>query len=121
MVHKFLSYSKSHIYELHALLAAMVAFLIMLVVKKPIKKWIDSYVDKKAQSNSKWNDNKALYRKRLNLILIICTIIVSMLVYNLLTHISPLIQFSSVTTFLSAVFALDIYAVYDQLRGDNNE
>ena len=38
-MHLFLSYCKSHIYELHALLSATITFFLMFEIKKPIKEW----------------------------------------------------------------------------------
>lgn len=119
-----LSYAKSHIYEIHAIIAATLAFLSMFIIKKPIKKHINAVVDKKAVQNVKWKEHKGLYTKRCNMIIIFLTMLLSFALFFIISLISPLIQFSLFTAILSGVFALTEYAVYDQFvcnKGVRNE
>ena len=113
----FLSYCKSHIYELHALLAATITFFLMFEIKKPIKIWTHKYVTEKARKNQKWSKNKKLYNKRCNMLVVITTIIIAAIVFVFFYLVSPFISFSLHMTWLSGAFALAEYAVYDQTIG----
>ena len=73
-MHLFLSYCKSHIYELHALLSATITFFLMFEIKKPIKEWTHKYVAEKAQKDKKWRENRQLYYKRCNMLVFIAAI-----------------------------------------------
>lgn len=115
-MHLILSYCKSHIYELHAILAATLTFLLMFPLKKPIKDWTRKYVSKRAHRSEKWKKNEDLYRKRMNLLVIFTTIILSMALFGIVSYLSPLIHFSWYTAILSASFSMAEYAVYDQIR-----
>lgn len=112
-----LSYCKSHIYELHALLSATIAFLLMFPVKKMIKKAIGAYVEKKALENSQWKRNRRLIQKRLNISVLVAAVLLSMSLFFIVSLISPLIEFSWFTALLSGAFSLTEYAVFDQLCG----
>ena len=68
-MHLFLSYCKSHIYELHALLSATITFFLMFEIKKPIKEGTHKYVAEKAQKDKKWRENKMCIRDRYTVLL----------------------------------------------------
>ena len=76
-MHLFLSYCKSHIYELHALLSATITFFLMFEIKKPIKEWTHKYVTEKAQKDKKWRENRQLYYKRCNMLVLIAAILIA--------------------------------------------
>lgn len=120
-MHLFLSYCKSHIYELHALVAATIVFLFMFPLKKNIKKQIDLWVDRKAVKSSKWSKNKFLFRKRCNMSILLIALILAYAVFGLISVFSPMISFSWKTAGLSGVFALTEYAVFDQLTGGRKD
>lgn len=110
-----LSYCKSHIYELHSILAATIAFFLMFWIKGSIKEMLARKVDEKAKKNPKWQKNKALYRKRCNGLLIIFTMLLSYLLFLILSFVSPLINFSLQSAVMSGVFAMTEYAIVDQI------
>lgn len=117
MVHTILSYCKSHIYELHALLAAAITFMVMQFIKSPIKVKITDWVSKKIEIDEKWMDNKKKYTKRAKSIIMIIAIAMSYFVFALISTLSPVIHYSKITAFLTAVFSIDIYAVYELITG----
>ena len=80
-MHLFLSYCKSHIYELHALLSATITFFLMFEIKKPIKEWTHKYVAEKAQKDKKWRENRQLYYKRCNMLVLIAAILIAAIVF----------------------------------------
>ena len=114
-MHLLLSYCKSHIYELHALLAATIVFFLMFPIKKPLKEQIRQWVDKKAQQNQKWQKNRRLYTKRCNMIILVLAFLLSVVVFAMLSLVSPLIEFSVFMAGMSGVFALVEYALFEQL------
>ena len=115
MIYLILKYMKSHIYELHALLAGILAFLLMFPVKKPVKKWLSAFTEKQCRKNRKWAQNKLTYRRRLGLSLIALDLLISAAVFCILARISPLIHDSIKTMWLSGFLSLTIYALYHQM------
>lgn len=93
-MHLFLSYCKSHIYELHALLSATITFFLMFEIKKPIKEWTHNYVAEKAQKDKKWRENRQLYYKRCNMLVLIAAILIAAIVFIFFSLVSPFIYFS---------------------------
>lgn len=114
LIHMFLSSCKSHIYEIHASIAAILTVVIMSFLKMPIKSKILEIADHIYQDN-KMKISKYLLIKRMNLIVILCTMIISLIIFPIIAFISPLIVFSMKTCILTWIFSLAIYAVYDQL------
>ena len=118
-----LSYCKSHIYELHALLAATITLVAMHFVKKPVKEKIAETVEEKRNREPEEKRNRepekkrdwAGYRRRCNLLVLVLALLMAFLVFILLSLLSPLITFSLPTMLLSGVFALAEYAVWDQI------
>lgn len=117
LIHKVLSYCKSHIYELHAVLAAMITFAVMFPIKKPLKRKLAKWVERKAAKNESWKQHMPLYKKRVNIIVLFIAVALSYAIFSLISLISPLIYFSWITAFLSAVFTLNLYALYEQIFG----
>ena len=64
-----LSYCKSHIYELHALLAATITLVAMHFVKKPVKEKIAETVEEKRNREPGKKRDWAGYRKTSSAIL----------------------------------------------------
>ena len=113
-MHLLLSYCKSHIYELHALLAATITFVVMFPLKQPIKDRIWCWVEKKTLENEKWKQRRLLYHKRGNMIILLLAFAIAGVLFALISVVSPLIHFSWYMTWMSGAFALTEYAVYDQ-------
>lgn len=55
IIHKILSYCKSHIYELHAIVVAIITFFLMFPVKKPLKRLLPRRVKQRDEKDEKWN------------------------------------------------------------------
>lgn len=112
---KLLSYAKSHIYDIHAVIAATITLVLMYFIKRPIKQGIASYVNKKSETDLKWQENKALYIRRCNMVLILLTMVIAYVIFFVLSLISPLVEFSAPTACMSGVIALVEYACIDQM------
>ena len=121
MIYTILKYAKSHIYELHALLAGTLAFFLMFQVKKPVKKLLSNFVKRRAEANSKWEKNQIIYRSRLGLSLIALDFAISAAVFCVLAFVSPLICFSFRTMWLSGFLSFTLYSLYDQVFPDDKE
>ena len=114
-MHLLLSYCKSHIYELHALLAATITFFVMFPLKNPIKVRLERWGDEKASKNERWKKHRKLYRKRCNMMVLLIAFLLAEVLFCIISFVSPLIHFSWYMTWMSGVFALAEYAVYDQI------
>lgn len=118
---KILSYAKSHIYELHALLVATFVVVLMSLIKEPIKRKIRQSVDKKIQSKPELAKKRRTMVKRRNMLLIVLTMLLSFVAFTVVALVSPLIRFSLPTAVMSGVFALCEYAFWDQITFDIRE
>ena len=67
------------------------------------------------EGSTEWKKNRRLYTKRCNMIILIFAFILSMVVFTILSFVSPLIEFSVFMAGMSGVFALAEYAIFDQL------
>jgi len=112
---KILSYVKSHLYEIHALLTATFVVVLMSFIKEPIKRKIVQSVDKKIQAKPELAQKRRLMVKRRNMLLIVLTMFLSFVAFTLVALVSPLIEFSFPTAVMSGVFALCEYAFWDQI------
>lgn len=112
---RLLSYAKSHIYDIHAVLAATIVVVLMYWIKKPIKKKIVEHVDKLMQQKPELLPRKRLYLKRWNMLLILLTVCLSFVVFTVVEFVSPMIDFSVPTVVMTAVYALCEYAVFEQV------
>lgn len=115
---KILSYAKSHIYELHAIIAATIVVVLMSLIKGPIKKQIVKAVDRRLETRPEYSDRRELIIKRCNMLLIVLTMCLSVIVFGVLAVLSPLIEFSFPSAVMSGVFALCEYAFLDQITFD---
>ena len=112
---RLFSYIKSHIYDIHAILAATFAVFLLYLIKKPIKKYLESCLDKWLQKYPEKKEKRELYRKRYNMILIVLAIVMSFVLFGILSVLSPMIHFSVQSALMSGVFALCEYAFIDQI------
>lgn len=120
-MHKILSYAKSHIYELHALLVATFVVVLMSLIKGPIKRKLVQSVDRKIAKRPKLAGKRKKLIRRKNMLLIYLTMLLSIGVFALGAKVSPLIEFSFPTAVMSGVFALCEYAFFDQITFDIRE
>ncbi|MBQ8798853.1 MAG: hypothetical protein IJZ55_04735 [Lachnospiraceae bacterium] len=120
-MHKILSYAKSHIYELHALLVATFVVVLMSLIKGPIKRKLVQSVDRKIAKRPKLAGKRKKLIRRKNMHLIYLTMLLSIGVFALVAKLSPLIDFSFPTAVMSGVFALCEYAFFDQITFDIRE
>ena len=111
---KILSYAKSHIYDIHAVLAGTIVLVLMYCIKKPVKACVAQYVGEKIRKNPDIQGKRKLYLRRYNIILIVLTMVLAFIVFAILSWVSPMIEFSFQTGIMSGVYALSEYAVLDQ-------
>lgn len=115
---KILSYTKSHIYEIHALIVATIVVVVMYLIKKPIKRKIVQSVERKLELKPGISDDRDILIRRRNMVLILLVLILSFGLFTLVALVSPLIEFSLPSAVMSGVFALCEYAFWDQITFD---
>lgn len=111
---KILSYAKSHIYDIHAVVAGTLVLVLMYYIKKPVKAWVEQYVNEKIRQNPELEKKRKLFLKRYNMVIILLTMVLAFLVFTILSFVSPMIEFSFQTGIMSGVYALCEYAILDQ-------
>lgn len=111
----FLSYAKSHIYDIHAALVAVITIIAMYYIKRPIKQRNEKHVDEMLARNSGLESKRSLYLKRANFVIIPLTVVVAFGIFTIVSVISPLIHFSLETAVMSGAFALAGYAFWNQI------
>ena len=112
---KILSYAKSHIYELHAMVVAVIVIALMSVIKVPVKRKIVQAVDKKIREKPELAHKRKLMIKRRNIVLIVMTMLLAIVVFAFVAVVSPFIEFSFLMAVMSGVFALCGYAFLEQI------
>ena len=113
-MHKILSYCKSHIYDIHAIIAGTLIFIIIQLIKGKIKGSIRSYIDAKFFEKTK--AYRVNYSKRAFAVIYPIIFIMAFLFYWILAMISPFIHFSVTSAILSATIAITEFEIYDKIR-----
>ena len=108
-----LSYIMSHMYDIHAIIAATVVVAVMSYIKVPVKRILACMVERRVEKNIKLEKKKGLLLRRYNLLLIV--FVLSVPVFTILSILSPFIQFSWQSSLMTGVFALCIYAFIEQV------
>lgn len=115
---KVLSYGKSHIYDIHAFIVAVITIMLMNLIKRYLKPKIKMYVEKRAEVERKWYERKEQYLKRCNMVLIVLAMVLAFVLFGVLAFVSPMILFSVESAVMSGVFALTGYAFLEQMTYD---
>ncbi len=114
-MHLILMYCKSHIYELHSLLAAFITIILMQHIKKPIKRKIARFVLNMAAKKDKWKEHKVVYYKRMNTIVVLVAEIMGGVSFELVNIFSPLVVFKWFTTLTTGAIAIAGYKILEQM------
>ena len=120
-MHRILSYAKSHLYEIHALLVATFVVVLMSLIKEPIKRKIVQSVDQKITAKPELADKRNVMIKRGNMLLIVLVMLLSFGVFTIVALVSPIIRFSFPTAVMSGVFALCEYSFWEQITFGQRE
>ncbi len=110
---KFLSYAKSHIYDIHAIVVSVGLVILMICIRKPLCRKIKESID------SKMADTPGLKRQSLvrkwNILLLLLLMLLSIAGFAIFAVISPFIDFSLPSGIMSGVYTLCGCAFWDQL------
>ena len=109
------SYIMSHMYDIHAIIAATVVVAAMSYIKVPVKRILACMVERRVEKNIKLEKKKGLLLRRYNLLLIVMVFVLSVPVFAILSILSPFISFSWQSAVMTGVFALCIYAFIEQV------
>ena len=113
----FLSYCKSHIYDLHSLLTGTIIFFLVYVWRDQIDKLIEKRVNTRYADRTE--DGKKAVTKRLWGLIYILIILLAFLIYAAVACISPLVNNSVPASIISATFAiteLEFYKTFIQKK-----
>ena len=119
MIHMFLSYCKSHIYDIHSLLVGSIIFFLIYVWKGSIDKVIEGWV-KKHYADRAEDKQKAASNRHWGLIYLV-VIALAFLIYAAVACISPLVHNSVPASVISASFAItemEFYKTFIKKKGD---
>lgn len=97
---KFLSYCKSHIYDIHSIMVAIILIVFILCTKKMLGKKMSN----KEGNTFKWK-----------IMLLLMVIVAALLGFALLAILSPFVDFSLQSGIMSAVYALCGNAFIEQI------
>ena len=104
MLHMFLSYCKSHIYDLHSLLVGTIIFFLIYVWKGSIDKMIGNWVNKRYVDRPE-EKQKAITTRVWGVIYLV-VIALAFLIYAAVAYMSPLVHNSVPASVISATFAI---------------
>ncbi|MBP5472700.1 MAG: hypothetical protein J6Y12_08505 [Lachnospiraceae bacterium] len=119
MLHMFLSYCKSHIYDIHSLLVGTIIFFLIYVWKGSIDKMIEGWVNKRYSDRTE-DRQRAVTRRAWGLIYIL-VILLAFLLFTAASVISPLVHNSVPASIVSASFAItemEFYKTFIKKKGD---
>ena len=116
-----LSYIKSHMYDIHAIVAGAVVVAMMMYIKAPIKRKNRNTVDAKLERKPELSQKRGIMLRRRNFILILMVFPLAIAAFWVLSVISPFVSFSLQTSVMTGVFALCIYAFIEQISEPGGE
>ena len=119
MLHMFLSYCKSHIYDLHSLLVGTIIFFLIFVWKGSIDKMIGGWVSKRYADRPE--DGQKTVTRRVWGVIYILVIVLAFLIYAAVAFMSPLVHGSVPASIISASFAItemEFYKTFIKKKGD---
>lgn len=103
---KFLSYCKSHIYDIHSIIVAIILIVLIRCIKKMLRK--------------KMFDKECNMLNR-EILLLIMLIVAAVLVFALLAMVSPFVDFSLQSGIMSGVYALCGNAFIEQIMPQSSK
>lgn len=118
---KFLSYIMSHMYDIHAIVAAAVVVAIMMYIKVPVKRKNRQILDAILERKPELTEKRQVMLKRRNFILIVMVFPLAAVTFFVLSIFSPFISFSLQSSVMAGVFALCMYAFLEQITVPGEE
>lgn len=103
---KLLSYCKSHIYDIHSIIVAIILVMLILGIKKTLRKRLAN----KEYNILKWE-----------ILLFIMLIVMAILGFAVFAMISPFIDFSLQSSIMSFVYALCGKAFIEQIMPQHSK
>ncbi len=109
---KFLSYAKSHIYDIHAIVVSVGLLTLMICIREPLRRKIKEAIDNKIAGNPGLK-RQSLIRKW-NILILFFIMLLSIAGFAILAVISPFIDFSLPSGIMSGVYTLCGCAFWEQ-------
>lgn len=115
IIQKLLSYTWSHIYDIHAVFVSLIVLGVMFLLRKRFERILEKYVAGYIEKKPELCNNKELYLRRSKLFLVVIAFVLSIIFFALVALISPFVTFSFASAVMSGVYILFEYAVIKQL------
>lgn len=111
----FFSYLMSHMYDIHAIIAAAVVVALMSYIKVPVKRKLADMAEHRRKKKGEAEEAMPLLLRRYHSLLIVLVFVLSVPVFAVLSLLSPFILFTWPSSLLTGIFALCIYAFWEQI------
>ena len=116
-MHMILSYAKSHIYDIHALIVGTVIFVLVLLWKRSIDKMITDRLDKHYGDGDEAR-KKSAFRRTWGLIYVLIFLL-AFVFFCAAAAISPFVNNSVPASIISATFAITELELYQSFIQKN--
>lgn len=115
IIRKLLSYTKSHIYDIHAVIVSVLVLVTVFFIQKKLHNVLISYVDKYLEKKPDNQGKRDVYIRRSSLIYVVIIFALSNVFFALVALVSPFVTFSFQSAVMGAVYTLFEYAILRQV------
>ena len=115
IIRKLLSYTKSHIYDIHAIIVSLLVLATVFFVQKKLHNVLIQYVDKYLEKKPDKKEKRDVYIRRCSLIYVVVIFVLSNVFFALVALISPFVVFSFPSAVMGMVYTIFEYAILRQI------
>ena len=115
IIRKLLSYTRSHIYDIHAVVVSLLVLVVVFFIQKKLHSVIIQYIDKYLEKKPDMQKKRDVYIRRISLIYIVLIFLLSNVFFALVALISPFVVFSFPSAVMGMVYTIFEYAILRQI------
>ena len=115
IIRKLLSYTKSHMYDIHAVIVSVLVLVTVFFIQKKLHNVLISYVDKYLEKKPDKQGKRDVYIRRSSLIYVVIVFVFSNVFFALVALVSPFVTFSFPSAVMGSVYTLFEYAILRQV------
>ena len=115
IIRKLLSYTKSHMYDIHAVIVSVLVLVTVFFIQKKLHSVIIQYIDKYLEKKPDMQKKRDVYIRRISLIYIVLIFLLSTVFFALVALISPFVVFSFPSAVMGMVYTIFEYAILRQI------
>lgn len=115
IIRKLLSYTKSHIYDIHAIIVSLLVLATVFFVQKKLHNVLIQYVDKYLEKKPDKKEKRDVYIRRCSLIYVVVIFVLSNVFFAFVALISPFVVFSFPSAVMGMVYTVFEYAILRQI------